>query len=245
MKALALAQTDAAEGKLSPQKQIDIRDTIEEIVEDLADYADEAPMSAEIPSPGDSAAQEAENVPITPIVGKDGLASDWQIPFPVLCVASRSPLDEGASFLLAQLLQKHGLDARVQPFSDVRAAKGFKADVPDARVVCLSYFGSTASPAHVRYLIRRLKRIMPQAKFLAGFWLLEKDSSKAEDWRASVGADFVATSLAEATALCVKEAMQAATNETKPGIGNIAEFSGVTARPLDRAGADRGLAAAI
>ena len=245
MKALALAQTDAAEGKLSPQKQIEIRDTIEEIVEDLADYADEAPMSAEIPSPGDSAAQEAENVPITPIVGKDGLASDWQIPFPVLCVASRSPLDEGASFLLAQLLQKHGLDARVQPFSDVRAAKGFKADVPDARVVCLSYFGLTASPAHVRYLIRRLKRIMPQAKFLAGFWLLEKDSSKAEDWRASVGADFVATSLAEATALCVKEAMQAATNETKPGIGNIAEFSGVTARPLDRAGADRGLAAAI
>lgn len=42
-------------------------------------------------------------------------------------------------------------------------------------------------------------------KFLAGYWLLGTDAQKSEDWRTSVGADFVATSLAEAVAICVRE----------------------------------------
>ena len=41
MKALLLAQADAAHGKLDREKQLEIRDTIEEIVDDLGDYSDE------------------------------------------------------------------------------------------------------------------------------------------------------------------------------------------------------------
>ena len=41
MRALGLAQVDAAPGKLSREKQVGVRDTIEEVVEDLSDYADE------------------------------------------------------------------------------------------------------------------------------------------------------------------------------------------------------------
>ena len=43
MKAFALAQTDAANGKLPRDKQLAMRDTMAEIVDDLADYANEAP----------------------------------------------------------------------------------------------------------------------------------------------------------------------------------------------------------
>ena len=33
---------------------------------------------------------------------------------------------------------------------------------------------------------------MPQAQFLAGFWMLGEGHDKAEEWRKAVGADFVA-----------------------------------------------------
>jgi hypothetical protein len=97
----------------------------------------------------------------------------------VLCLASRRPLDEAACLLLAKLLEKRGVSTRVQPFADVVSAKSFKIDTLDAPLVCLSYFGALGSPAHVRYLIRRLRRVMPTARFLAGFWMLAEQASKS------------------------------------------------------------------
>ena len=198
MKALLLAQADAAHGKLDREKQLEIRDTIEEIVDDLGDYSDEAPT-------GDGEDTPAKSQ--VPVVSKGQMPDDWQMPYPVLCVASRSALDEAACTMLAQILEKHGIAAWVQPFTDVATAKGFKVDTTDAQVVCLSYFGAAAKPAHVRYLIRRLKRVMPHAKFLAGFWMLGEDREKVEEWCHAVGADFGVASLAEATAIVVDQAM--------------------------------------
>jgi hypothetical protein len=43
MPALALAQTDAAHGKLSHDKQLEICHTVEEVVEDLNDHEDKDP----------------------------------------------------------------------------------------------------------------------------------------------------------------------------------------------------------
>jgi predicted PurR-regulated permease PerM len=199
MKALLLAQVDAAHGKLSPEKQREIQDTIEEIVDDLDDYGDEEPAGAKNASP------HAD----LPIVSKAQIPDDWQMPYPVLCVASRSALDEAACTMLAQILGKHGVPGWVQPFAAVRSAKGFKVDTTDARLVCLSYFGAMSKPAHVRYLIRRLKRLMPHAKFLAGFWMLGDDRTKIEEWREAVGAHFVAASLREAAAIVVAQALGA------------------------------------
>ena len=75
----------------------------------------------------------------------------------------------------------------------------------DATLVCLSYFGAMSKPAHVRYLIRRLKRQMPQARFLACFWMLGEMPARLEEWRNAVGADFAAASLQEAAAICARE----------------------------------------
>jgi hypothetical protein len=87
-------------------------------------------------------------------------------------------LDEAACVLLAQLLERHGFSARVQPAADVISAKSLKIDALDAPLVCLSYFGVVGSPAHVRYLIRRLRRVMPNARFLAAFWMLAGPRSR-------------------------------------------------------------------
>jgi predicted PurR-regulated permease PerM len=195
MRALARAQSDAAQGKLEREKQLEIRDTIEEIVDDLDDYADVTPEGIASTS--------------IPVVSRGSMPDEWLVPYPVLCIASRSALDEAACTMLAQLLKNHGINAWVQPFADVASAKGFKLDTVDAPLVCLSYFGTASKPAHVRYLVRRLKRVMPDAKLLAGFWMLgEDEKEKIEDWRVAVGAHFAAASLTEALRICVRESMQ-------------------------------------
>lgn len=50
---------------------------------------------------------------------------------------------------------------------------------------------------------------MPQAKFVAGFWMLGEDRDKLDEWTKAAGADFGANSLAEATAIVVEQALSA------------------------------------
>jgi predicted PurR-regulated permease PerM len=214
MKALVLAQADAAHGKLSRDKQVEIRDTIEEIVEDLDEFADETPKpkraaagkGAEEDEDRASEEDDQANVPLVPILSRGQLPDAWQLPYPVLCVPSRSPLDESAALMLAQLLEKHGVGAWVQPFADIATPKNLRIASTDSPLVFLSYFGTASKPAPVRYLVRRLRRMMPHAKFMVGFWMLGDDRKKVEEWTSAVGADFGVTSLKEATAAIVAEA---------------------------------------
>ena len=140
---------------------MEICDTVEEVVEDLSDYDDHDPTDEEAARAGVCFRSSART-----------FKGDWRVDHPILCVASRSPLDQAACVMFAQLLDKHGLPTRVQSFTDVASARSFKIDAADAPLVCLSYFGSAGNPAHVRYLIKRLRRVMPNARFLAGFWML-------------------------------------------------------------------------
>ena len=222
MKSLALAQLDAAQGKLSADKQLAMRDTIAEVVDELVDHVD-----ADI-DPADGQAK------LPPVLLAGQLTSEWQEQHSVLCIASRSPLDEAAATMLAQLLKRRGLNAIVQPFADAASAKSLSSAALEAPLVCLSYFGAVANPAHVRFQIRRLKRHMPYAKFLAGYWLLGEDPTKGEDWKTAVGAHFVATSLTEAVAICVREASLPARDMATPQvrmIGPLEPIDAPTAQP--------------
>jgi predicted PurR-regulated permease PerM len=192
--ALALAQADAARGRLSHDKQVAIFETVEDVVEDLSDYDDRDP----------AAEQDADDNRLA--IDHASLQGRWAVEHPVLCVASRSPLDQAACTMLGQLLGKHGLATRIASFSDVASARSFKIHSLDAPLICLSYFGSAKHPAHVRYLIRRLRRAMPDARFAACFWMLVGNEDKAEEWRVAVGADLVATTLTAAIDICVREA---------------------------------------
>jgi hypothetical protein len=191
MKALILAQADAAEGKLSDERQHKIQSTIDEIIDDLSDYSDQEPSDA----PAATGAEEMQTMPAAQPT------SDGKI----LCIASRSALDGAAAAMLAQILEKRGLAAALQPVAPVGAGPGVPAEARDATLVCLSYFGAASRPAHVRYLIRRLKRLMPQTRFIACFWMLGDEPGQLEEWKNSVGADFVATSLNQAAMICWRE----------------------------------------
>ena len=219
MRALSLAQADAVQGKLPREKQIEIRDTMAELVENLSDYDDVDPLLDERKD------DDAERAGIEP--GKLP-APIGAVPV-VLCIPSRSPLDEAAAELLAQLLGKHGLAAAVQPFADVASIRTFKIDASAAPFVCLSYFGAVANPAHVRYLVRRLRRVMPNARVLAGFWMLGDDPHRAEEWRAAVGAQFVATSLRDAVAICMRETGSCPRDTTTGSVPNDARIGNLVA----------------
>jgi predicted PurR-regulated permease PerM len=217
MKALLLAQADAAHGKLSRDAQTGIRDTVEEIVEDLDEFDDVTPQPKKKPDKEDAApkteaeeagdGEDAETAPDPlPVLSRSRLPDAWQLPHPVLCVPSRSALDESACLMLAQLLEKHGVGAWVQPFVDIANPRTMRIDVTDAPLVVLSYFGTASKPAPVRYLVRRLRRMMPKARFMVGFWMLGDDREKVEEWTKAVGADYGVTSLREAMAGIVAEA---------------------------------------
>jgi hypothetical protein len=218
MQALVLAQRDAAGGKLSQEKQLEICDTMEDVVDAMKEYADEPPIveGTQTGDAGSDASMSAQSKQALRSVLKEDMPADRQVVCPILCIASRSALDQAAAVMLAQILDKHGVAARVQPFADVSSAKSFKVDAPDARIVCLSYFGAASSPVHVRYLIRRLRRVMPTAKFLACFWMLDPDDSKLEAWRVAVSADFVASSLAAAARICLGAAASEDVHSTAP-----------------------------
>ena len=209
MKALVLAQADAAAGKLSAEKQLAIRKTMDEIVEDLVDYADADPTVSDTTVPEAAKDPEAiEDPTVEPLNQKsnsDAPNGSRNSAGSVLCVASRSSLDAAAVAMLTHVLHKRDVPAIAQPLETSRTSQDFGAGMPEVQLVCLSYFGATAKPAHVRFQIRRIRRTFPKARFVACFWMLGEEISKTDEWKTAVGADFVATSLAQAAEICVRE----------------------------------------
>jgi len=201
MKAIALAQADAAAGRLSRDQQIELHNTIDEFVEELSDYSD-APKDDKEASPED---RQTEKTTGNPKKTRDEPPVSAAPSRPILLVAARTPLDRSASLLLAHILKSRGLEALVEPYHPNGRGKDHPPATLDAQIVCISYFGVSQNPLLVRYVIRRLRRLMPQARFLSCFWLHDSSAEILEDWREKVGADFVATSLKEAADICSRE----------------------------------------
>jgi hypothetical protein len=172
---------------------------MDEIIEDLDDYRDASP----------------EDDPTAKISGDDKEDSTAEQLKPaantshVLCVASRSPLDQTAASMLAQILTKRGASAVSLPYERAGFESSLSLDNRAAKLICLSYFGAASKPAHVRYIIRRLRRLMPQAKFVACFWMLRDERTKLEEWKAVVNADFAVSSLEDAATICCAEILSA------------------------------------
>jgi len=215
MAALSLAQADAAMGKLSREQQAEICSTIEEIVEDLADYSDETCAAKR----DKGAKPDAAAAPRQAASAENNLPGLPPGAYPILLIAALSALDQAASLLLAHILEKRGLAPAVEPYRPGRPGKDFKPSAPQAQIACISCFGASENPAPVRYLIRRWKRLLPGARFLACFWFLDGDAAKLEEWRKAVGADFAAASLKDAAQICCYEALSA--NEKTDPRGSV------------------------
>jgi hypothetical protein len=112
--------------------------------------------------------------------------------------------------MLAQLLQKHCIGARVVPSEAVSVPNLFRLDVTDVQMAILCYLepGSFSNPC---YLVRRLRRKLPKATIVAGFWTLKKNEIEERNAVTLTGADLVAVSLRQAVEQVV-DAVQASTD---------------------------------
>jgi hypothetical protein len=119
----------------------------------------------------------------------------------VLSLAGRSPLDEAAAVLFAQLSNAHGLAARVESADALSPANIARLGTAGVAIVCLSYLDAS-SPAHMRYSVRRLRRQLPEATILLGCWTEELGAETLEELRVTAKADTAAKSLSEAMMIC-------------------------------------------
>ena len=205
LRGLQLAQLDLERGALDPARLIRIRDTVVEFAGDLSEQADREPADP-LPTADAEAVAAIEGMPSNdghddiPVLEKSDLAPEWTGEQPILCVAGRTPLDEAAAVMFAQLCNAHGLAARVVGPESLSTANIFRMETTGVALVCVSYLDAAHS-AHMRYAVRRLRRKLPLARIMVGCW--RTDAEAAAQIRDSVKADFVASSLREATQICV------------------------------------------
>ena len=165
------------------------------------------------------------------------LARSWQ-GTPVLCVAGRGSLDEASAAMLAQLVQKQGIGARVVPSTAVSPPNLFALDATDVQMAYLCYLepGAFTNP---HYLVRRLRRKMPKATIAGGFWTLKADEADERSALTKTGADLVATLLHQAVAQVTAAAREAgyphlATGLQQSALDPVAAVAPESGRPQRR-----------
>jgi predicted PurR-regulated permease PerM len=198
---LKLAQNDIMRGTLDRAQSDKIKSAVIEVVDDLVDQKDETAVG-ETTSDAEATIETTDVAISLPVLKSEDLAPEWQADTPVLCVAGRGPVDEAAAIMLAQLLEKHGLRARVVSADAIAISNISRLETSGIVMVCLSYL-DTGSPAHMRYAIRRLRRKLPRAQILLGCWMADVDRAILRD---TAKADAVATTLHDAVRVCFEAA---------------------------------------
>ena len=210
LKGLQLAANDHARGVVTPAQLDGIRAAASALLEDFADRADVAPTPkgwpgdlnpTDTPTLAERAHPTTEAVPARAPV-RDARPPAWQGTLPVLCVSGRGPLDEVASAILAQLLGKHGLGARVLPHNASTREGVRDLDVAGVAMICVVYLDISGNPSHLRYLLERLRRHAPGVPILVGMWPVGDRVLTDAAFGREIGADAYASSLRSAVETC-------------------------------------------
>jgi predicted PurR-regulated permease PerM len=214
LRSLQLAATDVARGVLSRERQLLMRDALVGLTEDLELHTDTMPAP---PRADDGPAatpllegrtQRSPTIRLPPDAGT--LPPAWRGSAPVLCVGGRGPLDDAAAAMLAQLLGKHGLAARLATHDQVTRAAITTLDTSGIALIAISYMEATGSPAHLRTLLRRLRHSLPDAPVVLGLWASDTPPDPTRDLRDIGSTAWIATSLRDAITHCIDAAHAAA-----------------------------------
>ncbi len=222
MTGLKLAERDFERGAIDGDQEVKIADTVKGMLDNLADFEPRRWFSKLRPAPDKNgkdkeaaggmatlaAAESAEDEHgQLPLVERSELAPGWVVDEPILSIGGRNALDAAAADMLAGVLRKRGLGVREYGPETVSAAHITSLTATEAKLVCLSYLGLGNGPAQIRYLVRRLRRILPQGTLImVCFWAEQGDQLAVKSLLENTEADAYATSLHEAGELCVKAA---------------------------------------
>lgn len=161
LKALTLADADINRGALDQERARKIAETTRTLIQNLS-QTDTSDCSENGPPPS----------------GRRDHG--------VYCIGGRGAVDEAAALLLIHLLEQVGIGAELITAYQVRTADTI--DVSRAKVVCLCYvhFGNAVRAA---YLLRRVRRLAPQAILVTAFW----DAKSGDEISKDIGCDVVVT----------------------------------------------------
>ena len=157
LEGLHLAQRDAERGLLDDERTLRIRDAVAEIIDDLSAHqdSDEIIQQEDALKRSQSPFAQLQLAEAQPKLGT--LREEWRTEKPVLCIPGGGLLDEAAAMMIAQLLERQGIGARVERADALSMARIFGWDTKGAALVCLCYVAD-ASSAQIRYAIRPLRR---------------------------------------------------------------------------------------
>jgi predicted PurR-regulated permease PerM len=222
LKSLQLAANDANRGVLPPDRLERVNEAVRSLVADLSSHDDANPSPDEATDGEDTPSLAEKALPKMPAPDSDAAAPEalppeWRSERAILCVAGHGPLDEAASAMLAQLLGKHGLGAQPVPHAAVARGRVSSLDVSGVAMVCISYLEISGSPAHLRYLLRRLRQRLPGAPLLVGLWPAEEAVLKDRQLQAMVGADHYTSSLRETVTACLSAAQEQSARDAHRG----------------------------
>ena len=163
---LQLAAADGHRGALAQTRMSALQEGVSVLLEDLSDHpVDAAELDASPDASGDSVAPREA----LPVLADKNLAPAWRGEKPhVLCIGVRTPLDLAAAQILAQLITRHGVPARVA--SSARLSDIGQLDLDGVKLVWLSSVDAAQANAHLRFVVRRLRRAGTKFAIHGGYW---------------------------------------------------------------------------
>jgi predicted PurR-regulated permease PerM len=249
---LKLAENDDRRGMLDKAQADKVAATVNEMLDNLAAFEprrwfaklrkkpvkleeeDEAAngVASRHAAKGDDEEEAGENGNL-PVIAREELAPGWVVDEPVLCIGGRNALDEAAADVLAEVLKKRGLGAKELGPEAISAGHITSLASTEAKLIALSYLGLGSGPAQIRYLVRRLRRILPEGTLiLVCFWAEEIEAPSVKALLETTEADAYATSLTKAVDICLDAAKgklkgkEAAAAEEKSDAAAKAEIPG-------------------
>jgi predicted PurR-regulated permease PerM len=187
--ALALAQIDVGRGLIDFEKQIEVRSSVEQVVLDLADHVDTSYSSG---TPTDVSVAQLE----TAVIAENSIVPKFRPT--ALCLGGRTPLDQAAGTILAQLLERRGVNARIAGPEALSNRGISELDGEGLTAVCVLYLDVRSASA-IRYAIRRLRRKLANTPVGVCIWGSEDLSSIM----AQAHADVTIGSMTEAIEFCL------------------------------------------
>ena len=190
LEGLRLAQADAQRGLLDEDRMNRIRDAVAEIVDDLATHTDVIKLKI---GPAEEHSPLAQLETAEARAEERTLPERWRNGKPVLCIPGPSLLDEAVATMVAHLVEQRGVGARAEKIDALSISRILNWETKGVELICLCYV-EYATPAQIRYAIRRIRRRIPEVSILVA---LLGNAERFEDDETSADAEFVQQSLRE------------------------------------------------
>ena len=160
MPALALAQVDVSRGVLELDRQIEVCASVERVADDLSDHVDPTPTNDEV----DAATTEVPTPAATP--GDEPTMHGVRS---VLCLGGRTPLDQAACAILAQLLNRENVSTRVAGPDAITRSGVLDLSGEGIDAICIVYLDHQ-SVAPIRFAVRRLRKKFANVPIAICLW---------------------------------------------------------------------------